>query len=869
MPRAAAERHERATAIGLDASKAAGSNHQLYFGTKANAPIDAAGEQVKAGGNFTLGAASNQISTVTTTAAGSGFINAAIADTSVHVGYNTTATVGAGATITAAGNIRATADGKTNASTKATAYAVGFGAGADADYATSGGIQIGDSGTPPAQSQVEIGSGSNLNGQTVTLLASNSEIAASANDSATSFSPILLGVTTAFANANVDAMPSATVLIDNTIGVSPATQLTGSQGVDILAFNAVPAIIRTFYFLSVSIIPPQGGAGTGSYTPSSAVTAAAGATVFTAPRSLTGGLAQNVPDYRYQNDDSSSHSLDNLALNVQSFNLDASPSEVSSHVGTIDWESNVTISNPDSPAVLTIDSSGTITQEQGVTVTDSTNTPLSIGQTIGTSTVNVSTTGGSGALAYFTAQDQAFNTSTYPLFTFNDALSGVTITNNSAANLNIQDINIIPTGAAAQSEVRLDAPGLGPVDGPIGFNFDIAHGSGSAIVDIENADPTQTGSQITLSGTIDNPLGQTIINNTRGDVLAGTPIAGLIRTNTLDVEASGNVGASPTAPIAVEMVRADDENSTETPIPQISATAGGSVNFSITGREGAGLASPMAIHTGQISAGGDVTLLLNPAVQDGAPSGSTIGLLVTRTQQVFSGKYISHFLSTGAQNPGSFDSGRVRGHREPREQDVHPDRLRLLQLQRRQCARHEHGPAGDRRRRQHHHHEHEHATFNARHADRRQRRRQLEPRRDRLGPAQRPDRRHHQPVRERRSNAGRHDRVDGRQRLAHQRGRRLLGRRHHPRIGRGHLRPRGDGFHRRLRQLHHGRRQHHQHPLGRRDQDDLRQQTGERHHPGRSKLCAEQQPGEHDRHQRPDLLAKRARSPDFTTTRSA
>ena len=240
----AASAESSGTAIGLDATKAAGSNHQLSI----SAPRQTHPSTRRASRSHRrqLHARSSVEPdlTVATTAAGSGFINAAIADTSDHIGIQHHGRRRQGTTIAAAGNVRATADGKTNASTKATAYAVGFRAGADADYATSGGIQIGDYGTPPRSIQVEIGSGSNINGQTVTLLASNSEIDASANDSTTSSARSCSASRRRFANANVDAMPSATVLIDNTIGVSPATQLTGSQGVDILAFDAVPADCR-------------------------------------------------------------------------------------------------------------------------------------------------------------------------------------------------------------------------------------------------------------------------------------------------------------------------------------------------------------------------------------------------------------------------------------------------------------------------------------------------------------------------------------------------------------------------------------------------------------------------------------------------
>ncbi len=607
------------------------------------------GETLTAGSDFTLGATSNLTTTVTTVAnAGAGF-GGAISDSSDKVGYNTTATIGAGAVANATGNVRVTTDTKTNASTNSRSVIFGEGVGADADYNQNNdpGVPLGvNVGTPAgfsALSQVEIGKGASLSGQTVSLNATNSATNLSATDYAEAIDPILLGVTTAYSNANVVGSPTTQLLIDG----DPNTKVTGTQGVDIASNQALPALTRSTYALAVSIIPPQWASTSGVISMPSNVTAGAGATVTAGVRTAGSPLQNDVLD-------STNQPMTNLALNVQAFNSGTSTALASAGASATDpitWDANVVINSGAQNATLTIDSTGKITQDDNVTVTDSSNNVLSVGDTVpAASVVNTNSTA-QQATAYFFGQTTVSN-SANPLFTFNDALQGVHITNSSDRPLNIENIEVVPLNPV--SEVRLDGPNLQTSNGAVPFNFNIAHGQGAAIVDIENINPTQTPSDITLSGVIDNPVGQTIIKNLRGNI-ESTSAQQSITTNTLDIEATGNIMPLANDTLYAQLVESVDPTTNATRAPFLTAISGGTLILETIARRRDTNTGTLAVEIGTISAANSLSLLLDGSVLDGAPDGTRGGLLVSRPQQTLSGRYYSHFYLP--DTPSSLDYG--------------------------------------------------------------------------------------------------------------------------------------------------------------------------------------------------------------------
>ena len=597
----------------------------------------ATGVTLTAGLDFTLGATSNLTSTVTSVAnAGAGF-GGAIADSSDQVGYATTATLGAGAVADVTGNVRATTDTKTNASTNSHSEIVGLGVGADANYNGNNdpGVPLGvNVGTPAglsALSQVEIGKGASLSGQTVALAATNSAMNLSATDHAQAIDPILIGVTTAYSTANVAGTPTTQVLIDG----DPKTKVAGTQGVDVLSNQALPSVTRSTYALAVSIIPPQWASTSGTVSMQSGVTAGADATVTAGVRAAGGPLQNNVVD-------STNQPLTNLALNVQSNNNGTTPqlaNQGAVATGSITWDANVVINSGAQNATLTIDPNGMITQDNNVTATDANHNVLAVGDTVPASSVVNVNTAAQQATAYFFGQSSVTN-SANPLFTFNNTLQGVQITNSSDRPLNIENIDVAPIDPV--SEVRLDGPNLATSNNTVPFNFNIAHGTGAAIVDIENINPTQTPSDITLSGLINNPVGQTIIKNLRGNIVS-TSTQQSITTNSLDIEATGDIMPTANDKLYVQLIESVDPTTNATRAPFLTAAAGGTLLMETIARRRDTNTSTLTVEVGTISAGTSLTLLLDGSVLDGAPDGTKGGLLVSRPQQTLSGHYYSHF----------------------------------------------------------------------------------------------------------------------------------------------------------------------------------------------------------------------------------
>ncbi len=602
----------------------------------------AIGTSVIASGDFTMGATSDLKSSVTTSANSGAAVGGAIADSSDQVSYNTKSTVGSGAVVNATGNVRFTTDTKTTASTDSSAFIIGLGVGADADSDPNNapgvplGLNLGVNGAP-VLSQVEIGKGASVTGQTVAFQATNSAMSLSSSASAKAINPILLGVASAFANAHVNGTPTTQVLIDGDAN----TKVTGTQGVDILVNQATPDITRSPYALAVAIIPPQDGSPSGNVVMVGAINAGALATVTSGVRTIGTPLATGVQD-------SASKNVTNLALNVQSTtgtgtDLDSRDSTTN----TIAWDSNVVINSGGQNATLTIDPNGVITQDDNVTVTDGNQNVLTVGSTVPVgSVVNASASAQLATAYFYVPTGGSTNTianSANPLFTFNGGLQGVHITNSSDRQLNIQNIDVAPRDPV--SEVRLDGPNLATVNNAVPFNFLIGIGTGAAIVDIENINPAQTPSDITLFGTINNPIGQTIIKNLRGNVYSTSPDQTII-TNSLDIEATGDI--RPLAAndvLLVQLIESVDPANNATRAPSITAISGGTLLLELLARRRDTNTGTLTVQAGTVSAAKSLTLLLDPSVQDGVPNQTIGGLLVSRTQQSLAAHYYTHFYT--------------------------------------------------------------------------------------------------------------------------------------------------------------------------------------------------------------------------------
>src|SRR5262249_59307118 len=138
---------------------------------------------------------------------GGGAISGKVAETTTRVNFRTTATIGQDARIIAGDVIAIHATSNADTSTSSETYSVGIGAGADSDNTNDDeGVDL------DVLTQAEIEPGPNRRGIAVDIDANAASINASARAVATSYSPILLGVATAFANARTEVTSDAKVI---------------------------------------------------------------------------------------------------------------------------------------------------------------------------------------------------------------------------------------------------------------------------------------------------------------------------------------------------------------------------------------------------------------------------------------------------------------------------------------------------------------------------------------------------------------------------------------------------------------------------------------------------------------------------------
>ena len=179
-------------------------------------PIPDASNETVSAVDFTLTSSSNLTSYVSASSSGGGTIGAAIAHTSDQVSETTFAQVGILADITATGAVTIAADAQKSAHTSAYTYFVAVGGGANSDEQkfenSPSGVNVGT--MTPSRAVVLVGNGATLVGQTVSLKATESKSVLESDASATAYSPILLGVDVAQANANVVDDATAVVQIE-------------------------------------------------------------------------------------------------------------------------------------------------------------------------------------------------------------------------------------------------------------------------------------------------------------------------------------------------------------------------------------------------------------------------------------------------------------------------------------------------------------------------------------------------------------------------------------------------------------------------------------------------------------------------------
>ena len=562
--------------------------------TLTNTSLATVGDDVgiKAGGAFSLLANSSSSPTIQVYAiGGTGFVGVAEAEAAEPVTFATDARVGSAATIQAAGELAVDTDAQVNALDEAQSFsdaAVGVTVAYsnhdnNSDYTPNGISVNGDS-------TVEIGQGAALHADTVDLSALISYLHAADHAGAETFCDALLGVAVSYAEANITV--NTTGRLSSTARHRALTSVTGAEGVDIRALTENVNLEREASRLAVAVVPVQvAEAGGSPMSMNSLVTTDRYVTIFAGSRS---------PDTDLQKPDPS---LPSVALYV-----DADVEPITALVGTwhietetgfwgspthnkltttnnittgdyvnstpttsgnIDWDANVTVQNGLTGApFLKVDSQGNVIQANGVTINGGAappkpGTPVDPNRTGAYSVDDVTNSGAGDVLmsADNLIQNVASSTAVgWPLFTFSQSLPGVTIIDQSALTLELNDINVVAP-SNSQPIVRLETEGTispAPNDStptPYTLQFNIAHNDAPGTVDIEKLPPQGLGDRpanIVLQGPINNPLGQTSIVDTFGSIISApttaneTPLVTFNPATAVDV--ADNVIFLPTNP---------------------------------------------------------------------------------------------------------------------------------------------------------------------------------------------------------------------------------------------------------------------------------------------------------------------------------
>src|SRR5262249_5323538 len=135
-----------------------------------------------------------------------------------------------------------------------------------------------------------------------------------------------------------------------------------------------------------------------------------------------------------------------------------------------------------------------------------------------------------------------------PLFTFRETYAEVTLVNESAKDVIVNNVNVVnTTPLTPEHEVVLD------VDDTAGFQFNVNHEFKPTLVTVRNTD-TALGStpDIVFGGVVNNPIGISKIFNAQGNIISAS---GLVRTDSFAITAqNGAIGVNDAGRLRLEIV---------------------------------------------------------------------------------------------------------------------------------------------------------------------------------------------------------------------------------------------------------------------------------------------------------------------------
>jgi hypothetical protein len=578
------------------------------------------GASITAGGDVSI--ITDSIASVYANAgnSGDGFVAVNGATANASATGNTSVTLEANSQITAAGNVNVTPSNTVNANTNASSSGGGLGAGANTTTTTtanfktqvfiygeitatgnvtvdpqttvngdaqsaSGGEGFGASvsasstvniGQTESLTTVELESGSRLTGQNVTVEALVDAINAynSSYSSASAF------------GASSDS--SSPITVDSN------PQVTMDENSKIVAYDTTTIEADGNGLNLNSQSDSNCGCAFGSTSPNSGLAYTSDADVTTLPTATirTGNLIvetnQNVNNWTQAANQGGGF----IVFGGGGTNTTYLPSR------NVNWSATVILHAPD--PILIVSASGQITTLEGVTVTDG-GVTYTLGQFLpANTTIDVLVTDNGGGTALFSGggnmpssesghnapQSKITDYSSAGIFEFQPTFDSVTILNYSPLPMVIEGVTVANlTGSPATITIDYQ------VSTTITFSLNTnASLFAPTYVDIENvATGTVADSELTIAGVIDNPIGTTLIDNQRGDILATS--GALVESNILDLYADagsiGVLGSSTVtrAPLPVEMVQSNYDiapNEDPTRLVQLVGEALGNIVLDLT-----------------------------------------------------------------------------------------------------------------------------------------------------------------------------------------------------------------------------------------------------------------------------------------------
>ena len=456
------------------------------------------------------------------------------ADSNGTTSYNTKAAVGQNAILVAGGNLKVTSDGQTHGSLHAYADGRGFGGGgyANTNFTVS----------PGSTSDVEVA-------QQAILLARTLEL--KALSTATVLSTHSEGYGAGFWGESDDSARVA-VTATNQVNVGTGAHVTGTGGVDVISrFTGVNTLADSFGRVT-GLFGHTSSDSYNNFNPTTSVTTASAGLFTAAPRELDDPNLEHPTDANLA---PKSLDLQHLALFVDTTNptptvtshADSSKRALASggdddHGGghddavkSVNWNTDVFIQSGQSPE-LVVSADGQIIRAINVEVSTSANAHQTSG-TIPDDTIHVrDIVNNDPGQVYFNAGTPvgggtvAMNGSG-GTWTFGDTFQKVLITNYSTKTLEVNNIDVVNSTADPLADLEART-GDKDNTGTVTLTFQIKHTVTPTFVDIENL----AGSDVQLNGTINNPVGTTVIRDTGSTYTTDSSTSTLNTGDTVTVE---------------------------------------------------------------------------------------------------------------------------------------------------------------------------------------------------------------------------------------------------------------------------------------------------------------------------------------------